>query len=292
LIDEAESAEVPSKLVASKIRVQFTCDFKTADMDGRANLKAIRTVLQRVLPQRVLVLRGTGEDCDAVAASAKSCVTGVQTFAPSSGSSVVFSVRAERISLYLPPALLPRSIREVRRQGHQSLPGMAQDAGCTVCAISGQASEESETMREGTRTLRLQATSESEAQVDSGGSMVVMDGSNSLAQTGDADAAQVQAEEGAFAALSTAPLELPQPAIGLVSVGEVSLDVLKGALERAGLHVEALTAVAAGSVRAYLVCEGQVIVRKENENDFVVEGPPVPAFYAARKCVYRHFAVV
>lgn len=295
LMEEAELQEVPSKLVATKIRVQFTCDFKSVEADGRANLKAIRTALQRMVPARVLVLRGSGEDCDSVMACAKSCIAGVDTYAPASGTTVSFSVRADRVSLYLPSAVLPRAIRQVRRQGHEMLPGAVQESACTVCALSGLVSETSETVREGTRTLRLQASAENDAQADSGGSMVIMDGSNPLGAEGNAEGnaeAEEGGETGAFGTLSSAPLDLPQPAIGLVSVGEVSLNVLKGALEKVGLKVEALTAVSAGSVRAYLVCEGQVIVRKDNENDFVVEGPPVPAFFKARKCIYAHFAFV
>jgi hypothetical protein len=41
-----------------------------------------------------------------------------------------------------------------------------------------------------------------------------------------------------------------------------------------------------------LVCGQQVIVRKENDNDFIVEGPPVPVYFQVRKVLYEHFAFV
>jgi hypothetical protein len=41
-----------------------------------------------------------------------------------------------------------------------------------------------------------------------------------------------------------------------------------------------------------LVLAGQVIVRKENENDFIVEGPPVAAYYQVRKALYQQFSYI
>jgi hypothetical protein len=117
--------------------------------------------------------------------------------------------------------------------------------------------------------------------------MEVVDGNN-------VNAAAEEEEEGAGSALvseASKALYLPQPAIGLVSLGEVSLSVLRMALERAGLFVEAQTAVSSGAVRAYLLVESQVVVHKENENDFVVEGPPVQAFFRCRQVIYKHFGV-
>jgi hypothetical protein len=292
--DEAELQETPWKVVSSRLRVQFTCDFKEVLVDGRANLKAIKTVLQRVLPARVLVLRGSPEDCDAVAACAVASLPSVEAYAPASGTTWAFSVRADRVSLFLPPALLPKSIRELRRVaevGSSSSAGQGQDMLCTVCAIGGVAQETSDSAGPdsvGVRTLRLLSAADgAKGGADSGGSMEVVDGNN-------VNAAAEEEEEGAGSALvseASKALYLPQPAIGLVSLGEVSLSVLRMALERAGLFVEAQTAVSSGAVRAYLLVESQVVVHKENENDFVVEGPPVQAFFRCRQVIYKHFGV-
>lgn len=285
--DEAELQEVPWKLVSSKIKVQFTCDFKSLSVGGRADLKAVKTAMQKVLPARVVVLRGTAEDCQAVAMCAQSCLPNVETFTPASGTSVSFSVRADRISLYLPPLLLPKAMREIRRTGQETTVGG--ESACTICAIGGKVAESTDTMKEGTRVLRLQASADTASQA-SGGSMTVVDGSNPLGS--GVVGGEMEGENAGFASLAAAPLELVQPAIGMISVGEVSLNALKTALEKAGLVVEAFSARSSGSVRTYLVCETQVVIRKDNENDFVVEGPPVAAFYQARKIIYKHFAIV
>lgn len=290
--DELELQEVPWKLVSSKLRVQFTCDFKSVPVGGRADLKAIKTVLQRVLPARVLVLRGSGEDCDAVAAAASSVLPTAETFAPACGASVSFNIRADRISLYLPPALLPRAMREIR-----NVTASGQESVCTICAIGGTVAESTDSTREGARLLRMQASTTDSVGQGEGSSMVVMDdsaggfgGAAGGVEGEGGDAAEM--EDDGMSALLSAPLDLVQPAIGMISAGEVSLNALKTALEKSGLAVESFAAVSSGSVRAYLVCEQQVIIRKDNENDFVLEGPPVPAFWQARKILYKQFLVV
>lgn len=286
--EELELQEVPWKLVSTRLRVQFTCDFKSVPVGGRADLKAIKTVLQRVTPARVLVLRGSAADCDTVAAAAASVLPNVETFAPACGAGVAFSIRADRVSLYLPPALLPKAMREIR---HVSASG--QESICTICAIGGTVAESTDTMKEGVRLLRMQASTIDSVGQGEGSSLMVMDDSAGTGAGGGAAEVEwgEEAQQDATAMLA-APLELVQPAIGMLSAGEVSLNALKTALEKSGLAVESFSAVSSGSVRAYLVCEQQVIVRKDNENDFVVEGPPVAAFWQARKILYCQFATV
>jgi hypothetical protein len=53
--------------------VQFTCGFKDVPLAGRADFKAIKTMISKVAPVRVVALRGREADCLAVASYAKSC---------------------------------------------------------------------------------------------------------------------------------------------------------------------------------------------------------------------------
>jgi Cleavage and polyadenylation factor 2 C-terminal len=46
------------------------------------------------------------------------------------------------------------------------------------------------------------------------------------------------------------------------------------------------------SAGGVLVCGGQVIIRKEGDNDFVIEGPPTQAYFEARKALYQQYAFV
>ncbi len=52
----------------------------------------------------------------------------------------------------------------------------------------------------------------------------------------------------------------------------------------------ASSTIEGSGLRTILICEKQVIIRKERDNDFIIEGPPVPAYWAARKIIYSHFA--
>jgi len=84
-------------------------------------------------------------------------------------------------------------------------------------------------------------------------------------------------------------LELENMNIGLVSVGEIKLNSLKPLIEAAGITVQ--TRIVTGGV--VLVCADQVIIRKKKDsNDFIIEGPPIPAFYEARKALYKQYVFV
>ena len=98
----------------------------------------------------------------------------------------------------------------------------------------------------------------------------------------------------------------------VLSAGEVSLNELKVALEKEGqMHVELQTISSHdGSILTLLLCDSQVIIRKnpkihrysstankhgrssthEGMNDFLIEGPPVAAYWKAREILYSKFA--
>eukprot|EP01038_Epipyxis_sp_PR26KG_P014055 gene14055-18853_t len=76
---------------------------------------------------------------------------------------------------------------------------------------------------------------------------------------------------------------------GVISVGEVTLDKVKYLIESYGVSVE-FDIGAGGGVA--MICGGQVVVRKGGDNEFVIEGPPVDAFYVTRKALYQVFAFV
>jgi hypothetical protein len=72
-------------------------------------------------------------------------------------------------------------------------------------------------------------------------------------------------------------------------VGEVQLNSLRVLIEAVGISVEVRNDVSKGAI---LICDDQVMIRKVNVNDYVIEGPPVPAYYEARRVLYQQFAFV
>lgn len=83
------------------------------------------------------------------------------------------------------------------------------------------------------------------------------------------------------------PIVWPQ-LIGAISVGEVTLNSLKNTIEQYGIVVDFKIGAAGGM----LICGSQVIVRRDDINDFIIEGPPTPVYYVVRKALYQQFAFI
>ena len=160
----SSSSDAPWKLVGIKAKVQFTCGLREVSLvSGRADYKAVKTIITKLAPVRVLVLRGSEADCQTVAAFART-VTGATAaataFAPANREVVSFVVQTSRVRLQIPQALLPPGIKVVRGQGMSLSLGGAGDVGkstgCQVCAIAGRVVELAVSGREGIRVMRLQ----------------------------------------------------------------------------------------------------------------------------------------
>lgn len=254
---------LPSKLVSTTMRVQFTCEFKELNMSGRADLKAIKTLVSKVTPTRLLVLRGDDADSNAMLNYAKA--NGIEGYAPRNRSTVSFEVRSEKLKMQIPQSLLPASMKPVKV--FSSATNGLVDTKCSVTALSGLLEESKAIQQEGTRLIKYQGAS-ADAEGD-GGDPQFQQNYESLA-------------------LRDQSVVLSDSCIGVVSVGEVTLNSLRQLIEASGTAVE-FRIDAQGAV---LVCGDQVIIRKENLSDFAIEGPPVPAFYEARRALYQQFAFV
>lgn len=251
---------VPTKLVATSMRVQFTCEFKELNLSGRADLKALKTVISKVTPARLLVLRGNDADCTSLLTYAKA--NGIEGFAPRNRSTVSFEVRSEKLRVQIPQSLLPSSMRAVRL--YSSATNALVDTKCSVTAIAGLLEESRSLAQEGTRLVKYQGESQGAGE-----------GENEEPNQGEV-------------ATRDQKLQLTDGCIGVVSVGEVTLNSLGQLISASGTSVE----FRIDSLGAVLVCGDQVLIRKENMSDFAIEGPPVPAFYEARRALYQQFAFV
>ncbi|KAJ1430040.1 beta-lactamase-like protein [Ochromonadaceae sp. CCMP2298] len=272
--DEEEGVEdmaPPTKLVATQLRVQFTCDFKEINASGRADFKAIKTLVKKVTPARLLVLRGRETDCNALLQFAKQ--QSIEAFAPSDRTTVSFEVRSEKLRVQVPQSLLPHSLRPVHVFSSSS--SALEESKCSVAALAGTVQESRTLAQEGTRLVKYTGSG-----AEAGAPLPEME------VEGEGEAEAGAGEVGG--ALRDQSVDLVDTSIGVVSVGEVTLNSLRQLIEAAGVQVE-YRIDAQGAV---LVCGDQVIIRKENTSDFVIEGPPVPAFYEARKALYQQFAFV
>lgn len=272
----------PSKVIAVEERVQFTCDFKEFNLSGRLDLKAMRALIQKVAPVRLLVLRGSETDCDELTKLATT--SNIEAFAPKNRRSVAFEVFTERLKLQIPRTLVPTNLQVVRPAGNvgsttssalaaavNAASGTGDNANCTICVLRGEVSVTevggSSVNQEGSRVIKYLGTKEGSKQRDN-------------TDEGVTDEDEDENNNGVSGVL---PKE--ESSVRVVSLGEVTLGQLKQLLESANVRTEFKLTKSGGC----LVCADQVIIRKDN-NNFSIEGPPVKAFFEARRVLYNQFA--
>ena len=288
----------PTKLSQVVMRVQFTCEFREFNLSGRADFKAIKAVTAKITPARILVLRGSDSDCSTFLSYARSI--GVEAYAPTNSARVSFQVYTERLKLHVSQSLLPAAMRVIKSFStgvgsiSSSITDGLVDSKCSITSLSGGIVEEVRSSGSnqdmGTRVLRYKGPgTDSKSSVDP---TTVAVAKRETAQSSfdevkdsvcDEDAAQREvghAEE---------TLQLINPLIGVVSVGEVKLNSLRLLIEAIGISVEVRNDVSKGAI---LICDDQVMIRKINTHDYIIEGPPVPAYYEARRVLYQQFAFV
>lgn len=270
----------PTKLIAIEERIQFTCEFKEFGLGGRLDFKAMRALVQKVAPVRLLVVRGSDPDCDELVKFAES--SHIEAYAPMNRRSVAFEVFTERLKLQIPRTLVPANLQVVRPAGITTgstltsssiSAGSAGDATahCTICVLKGEVSITevggTSVNQEGSRIVKYLGTKDAPKK-----------GTNTDETTDEDDD-----DDEAKAATGLLPTD--EATVGVVSLGEVTLGQLKQLLDSANIKTEFNLAKSGGC----LVCAEQVIIRKDN-NNFSIEGPPVRAFFEARRVLYSQFA--
>ena len=273
--------------------MQFTCDFKIITAhNGRADVKAIKTLINQITPKRLVVLRGGAADVKMVSEirEANQQSKERQFFVPKVNTSVSFEERSDRIRLLIPQSLLPSTVQHVRAASTSS--------SCSVFTMNGASIHSSYSLHDCIHTLKYSGAIESKATIALSQSAPPV--SELEENEGDIEIHQEDEEDESPEALDVAlkdpdlverergQLNFDGVGMGAISVGEVQLKTLKEALESAGIAVE----YKLGTMGSMLVCANQVVVRKDGENDFVIEGPPNIAYYEARRILYAQFAQV
>ena len=269
--------------------MQFTCDFKILTAyNGRADVKAIKTLINQVSPKRLVVLRGGAADVKMVSEIREANIQSKDRlfFVPKANTSVSFEERSDRIRLHIPQSLLPTTMQQVRSTSGAN--------NCSVFTINGISLHSSFSLHNCIHTLKYSGMVEPKAPITL--SQTAPPEAEAEGAEGDIEIHQEDEdddpEESLEVALKTpdvrGQLVFDGVGIGAISVGEVQLKSLKEALESAGMAVE----YKLGITGSMLVCTNQVVIRKDGENDFVIEGPPNIAYYEARKILYAQFAQV
>jgi hypothetical protein len=280
--------EQPWKIVSSLVKLQFTCDFKNVPLSGRADLRAVKAVVSQLNPLNLCLLRGSETDMEATAQAVRG--QDRQVSAPGNGESVAVRALPDRISLTIPPELMPPAMYEIS-DGDGDTTGLGGEGGgpvappCLVSAVKGAVEEVSN--KNGLRRVRLAAPAD-----EGGEKEEEEEEETALLNQGYPDEFGVKTAEPVCGPGATLDLQSAREPVA-VSVGEVSLSSLKASFERAGLQVESVTAKRAdGGMSVVLVLDGQVTVRLDDDgvNGLLIEGAPVPAYWQARKIVYSRFA--
>lgn len=235
---------MPTKIVGKKTLVQFTCGFKEVNMSGRSDTRTIKTIVTKLSPQRVVVLQGSG---NIDAADRKSIATSIRETVLAVWAPAydeVVDFIAETEKIKL---LIPQAFMSGSVSAVHEIKNVSASSQVSACStvVFPRGCKFIEANSRASDGIRS-----ARVMVDS--TVLVNDDLNS---------------KGTVCYL------------GAVSVGEVLLETLKRRLEATGVSVEYML----GRRGGMLLCDGVVAIRKENDNDIVVEGTASPALAAARK---------
>jgi hypothetical protein len=253
----------------------------------------------KVTPTRLIVLRGTPEDCDTVSSQAKKSHPHLEAFAPTNFQSVSFTVRSDRLRVLLPHHYLNPDKQQLITPGGEEKGDRESQTVCSVSLASGylrriSAGMSSLSQSLSARVAEAKADGVQLLQLIEKPSSKPIEESKGLNETEDGEGNSTELLDTEDECPSLLAKDLPElnkvqtegVKVGALSVGEVLLKTLQTELEKSGVSVE-YKLIPGGAI---LLCAGQVIVRKENENDFIVEGPPCHAYFQTKNAIYRQFA--
>ncbi len=258
----------PSKLMKVTDKVQLTCEFSHIPLDGRADLKTMRTIISEINPQHVVVLKGksSGDHMNVVMSYIKDGGYDACSPADYEGSNFEASGGVRKISL--PGTTRNDTMKRVR------------GSGCILKSITAEIkntvfSNEGEDISN-LSLLEVQRSIDADDDFENTSFWKKDDNTGQIINEFPLCLSSLSGEIGELNTL------------GRLSVGEVSLKSLKSTLtsDQKGMQVEYKLRV--GS--ATLLCNQQSTIRKINKNDLVIEGPPGMVFNDAKLGVYSNFS--
>lgn len=307
-ISSQVDTSAPHKIIATKSKIQVTCEIiDFSILNGRADLKAIRSLIQKVNPIHVIVLRGNTQVIEKVTTFAKSLA--IESFYPKNFESIQFEATVDRVKMQISQSLLQANVRTLSSlQQSNRLEANITTTNANTIQIStlrGQVLENiNEAGGDGVRVFQLMETSDIGT---TNSSQVIIDVDVDDMEEGDGDneeeAIQVNTQETLEGNVNNddllqsernadvypLPIIAEMSNIGAISHGEIMFTHLKQLMEQ---HTNQSVEFRLSKSGGMLILGNQVIIRKTNETDFVIEGPPIPLYYTARKILYQQLVFI
>lgn len=292
---------VPTKLIRTSSKIQFTCSFQMLYLEshaltGKADYKQLRTLLQHVRPKRVILMHGSCEQdlnylqhhlqtylslvsVPSTMDTQIQSATEVSLFIPKLMENISISVSSNVMKLMIPNQLAASSQQITTVTGSRLSTSTSKtnqnqkETSCQVSSINGMIKEvvlsEYSLRKNDMKVVKLVDNKKPTSSVSTS---VSTSGTHSQDLT-----------------VNKAFLNQMVPSVGLVAIGEVSMNTLKNKLESTGIHVEYKNLTNNGSI---LVCNNQIIITKVNAQDFILEGPLIPIYYEIRKILYGQYSFI
>lgn len=303
----------PWKLISTFQKFQLTCKFKSFNLSGRNDIKNIKALINKISPQKVLLLRNTKANLAPLVNYIKTSYNNsIEILNSSNFNTNLFFVNKEKIIVQIARNFIPQNTKKIfvsnsinsSSSNASNASTSAVSSSCTVSVLQGSISMQELMGDEGTKLLKFLGDvpiQEEENDDDEVETELKDDKKDDILDKKireDIDN-YIKKQEEKEQYISSIPTFLPpissdhkslvsSDQLGVaVSNGEVTLNNLKSYLESQNIKTDYQISHSGG----VLILNDQVIIRKDN-NNFSIEGPPIPAFYIARKALYNHCAFV
>jgi hypothetical protein len=322
----ASMNEMPTKIISKKQMIQFTCDFKIFNLNGKITFKSLKDFIHHINPIRLCCLSGNLNDFQVFTDSFKSTTTSlpnnnnkIELLIPLNFQTCEFEVFTESLKLQISRQLIPSQMKVIRTTNeNQDLSSSSSSSAssstggqCTVALLKGIISTNEMVTPDGIRVVKYLGEKASAGPTTGAQAVIAKVESVKVEETDETkpeveELMEIEEQEEEPDSLPVIPILkpgqvkeeeeeveelIPPPideTIGVISFGEVTLIQMKQQLDAIGIKTD----FRVGSLGGILVCNDQVIISKDQFNHFHLEGPPIKAYFEARKILYQQFAFV
>jgi hypothetical protein len=243
-----ENEDIPTKIVDKRTKIQFTCGFRELSLSGRADVRAIKNFIGQIRPRRVAILESSsGPNTELL-------------------QSLISGVKEIGIDVFTVSAL--QSVDFQIREEKIKIIVPPNFLGDSLVPLR----DSSEILQNSTSTDKLSGFS-----VSSLPTFKVLEVHNRVPD--GMRMVKVLTDDNDEVSQST----ITAPGIGILSIGEVMLDTLKQRLEISGVKVE----YRLGTQGGMLLCDDIVVIKKQSDNNFSIEGVSSKTLQIARDTLYE-----